>query len=79
MYIWVIYFFHTKNLKIRSKNAIHANLPLEDNATLAFACEKNKPLERKTLTSIIQGKENRRICFLMKMASQVSFVFPSFA
>ena len=36
MYVWVIHIFHTKNLKIRSKNAIHANLQLEDNTILAF-------------------------------------------
>jgi len=53
MYVWVIHIFHTKNLKIRSKNAIHANLQLEDNTVFAFAYEKNIPLERKTLTSII--------------------------
>ena len=75
MYVWVIHIFHTKNLKIRSKNAICANLQLEDNATLVFAYEKNIPLERKTLPSIIQAKENGRICFLMKMPPQVSFSF----
>ena len=53
MNAWVIYFFHTKNLKNRSKNATHANFPLEDN-TLACALilTKSQSMKRRYLKKV---------------------------
>lgn len=65
MYEWTFYwsvswwmlgsyiFFHTKNLKNRSKNATHANFPLEDN-TLACALilTKSQSMKRRYLKKV---------------------------
>lgn len=65
MDVWVIYYFHTKNLKSGNKNTILVNFQLKDNnkyscllsrSNKIAAYEEKIPLKGKTLTSMYSGK-----------------------